>query len=46
MATLETVNDHYGYDDGRYIVMYFLSNARSFTGADARRIKSELKGML
>jgi hypothetical protein len=46
MEHLVTVNDTYGYDDGRYIVMYFLSNARSFTGPAARRIKAELKDML
>ena len=33
----------YGHDDARGIVCYFLSNASGFRGADARRLKKELK---
>lgn len=46
MLGMDSVNDHYGLDDGRSIVRYFLSNATTWRGEDARRIKAELKGML
>ncbi len=46
MLKLETVNDNYGMDDGKSIVLYFLSNARSFKGEAARRIKLELSKMV
>jgi hypothetical protein len=36
----------YGADDARGIVMYFLANAGTWRGENARRIKAELKGML
>ena len=46
MAQLETVKDHYGYDPGTSIVRYFLVNAASWKGPEARRIKAELKGLV
>lgn len=46
MACMTTINDTYGADDARSIVNYFLSNAKSFRGEDARRIKAELNAML
>ncbi len=46
MGELESVNHNYGADRGDMIVRYFLSNATSWRGATARRIKAELKGML
>jgi hypothetical protein len=46
MSTLSDINDQYGYDDARSIVRYFLSNATSWRGDTARRVKAELKGML
>lgn len=46
MRSLTSVNDSYGYDDGKGIVLYFLSNAGSWRGDDARRIKAELKAMV
>ena len=46
MAQLNSVSDHYGYDPGTSIVRRFLGNARTWKGPDARRIKSELKGLL
>jgi hypothetical protein len=42
MMTMNSVNDDYGCDSGRSIVLYFLSNARKFTGEDAKLIKAEL----
>lgn len=46
MQSLDTVNDRYGEDDGKTVVIYFLSNAKTWRGETARRIKAELKGLL
>ena len=46
MSTLSDIKQPYGYDSGESIVRYFLSNATSWRGDTARRIKSELKDML
>lgn len=46
MLSLSSVRDNYGWDNGDSIVRYFLSNAGTWRGEDARRIKAELKGML
>jgi hypothetical protein len=46
MASLASVRDIYGMDSGESIVRYFLANAGTWRGADARRIKAELKAML
>ena len=45
MYSLDKITDAYGMDSGIMVVLYFLSNARSFTGPDARRIKKELNAM-
>jgi len=46
MYSLESVNDKYGLDDGRSIVLYFLANAQSWRGPVAREIKAELKALV
>jgi len=46
MRSLTSINDTYGYDSADSIVLYFLSNASSWRGDAARRIKAELKAML
>lgn len=46
MATMATIDEDYMYDSGRSVVLYFLSNARTWKGEHARRIKSELKALL
>ena len=46
MGQMSSVNDHYGYDDGRGVVTYFLSNAAAWRGPVARSIKAELKAMI
>lgn len=46
MYSLDSLSDMYGADNGRSIVAYFLSNASSWRGETARRIKAELNGML
>jgi hypothetical protein len=43
MRDLSSINDRYGYDDARSIVLYFLSNASSFRGDTAKILKLELK---
>lgn len=43
MLTLQSHNDTFGCDSGRSIVLYFLSNATTWRGETARRIKAELK---
>lgn len=43
MATLDSVTDKYMFEDGESIVLYFLANANTWRGPDARRIKAELK---
>ena len=45
MDSIDSINDNYYYDTAKSVVLYFLSNARSFTGEDAKRIKKELKEM-
>jgi hypothetical protein len=46
MATMDSVHENFGLDPGREIVMYFLSNASTWKGETARRIKKELKEIL
>jgi hypothetical protein len=46
MAVLSGMNGVYGWDSAQSIVSYFLSNANSWRGEDAKRIKAELKAML
>ena len=46
MQNLHTINDMYMYDDGKSIVRYFLANASTFKGDDAKRLKLELKSLL
>jgi hypothetical protein len=46
MGTLDKVTDKFFQDDADDIVRYFLSNAVTWRGEDARRIKAELKAMI
>lgn len=48
LLTLDTSdpNAMYMYDTAGDIARYFLANAQTFRGADARRLKIELKSML
>ena len=45
MSTLDSIDDDYGADTAKSIVLYFLSNASTWRGETARRIKAELKKM-
>ena len=46
MESLDSIDDNYYLDSGKSVVLYFLSNANTWRGEDARRIKAELKEML
>ena len=46
MRDLSSINDKYGYDDARSIVLYYLSNASSFRGDSAKTLKLELKSIV
>lgn len=46
MASLDKMTDKYMYDDAKSIVLYFLSNASTWRGETAKRIKAELKSMV
>jgi hypothetical protein len=43
MAQLDGIDSDYGQDSAKSIVLYFLSNATTWRGEDARRLKAELK---
>lgn len=46
MHEVSSLSDKYFYDDARSVVLYFLANAGTWRGDDAKRIKAELKAML
>jgi hypothetical protein len=46
MRDLNAISDKYIYDTGASVVRYFLANASSWRGPEAKRIKAELKAML
>ena len=46
MHCIQNIDDMYGLDSARSVVLYFLSNATTFRGEDARRLKAELRDML
>jgi hypothetical protein len=46
MLYLMSINDTYGADSAKSIVMYFLSNASTWRGEHARRIKAELRELV
>ena len=45
MKDLDKVTDDYMQDSGKSVVLYFLSNASTWRGETARRIKAELKDL-
>lgn len=45
MQSLVTIHDACGHDDAKTIILYFLANAKTWRGEDARRIKAELKAI-
>ena len=46
MASLDSINDNYGLDSAKSIVLYFLGNASTWRGETAKTIKKELKAMV
>lgn len=46
MEYLDNINDTYIYDDAKTVIMYFLANASTFRGNDARVLKAELKALI
>ena len=45
MGQLDKITDKYHADDAKGIILYFLSNASTWKGEVAKRIKAELKAM-
>jgi hypothetical protein len=43
MGDLNNIEDTYGMDSGQSIVLYFLSNASTYRGPQAKIVKAELK---
>lgn len=43
LSTLDKITDAYMMDSAKSIIIYFLSNASSWRGDTAKRIKAELK---
>jgi hypothetical protein len=43
MFSLNNVQDSYGMDSGKSVVLYFLCNASSWRGETAKAVKAELK---
>ena len=46
MTTLSNINQNYFEDDGKSIVRYFLANARSYRGENAKIVKKQLNKLL
>lgn len=45
MFSLNAISDNYDCDSGKSVVLYFLANANTWRGPDAKRIKAELKAL-
>ena len=45
MQSLDSIDDNYGYDDARTVILYFMANATTWRGEKAREIKAELKAL-
>lgn len=46
MHSLVDLTSKYGYDNADGIIRYFLSNAATWKGPDAKRIKAELRAIV
>ena len=46
MLELESITDDYYADTAKSVVIYFLANATTWRGTEARRVKAELKAMI
>lgn len=45
LRTLNSVNDNYGWDSGKSLVLYLLANLTTYRGEKAKEIKAILKEM-
>ena len=45
MSSMDSIDQNYGMDSGKSIVIYFLANAQTWKGETAKRVKAELKKM-
>jgi len=45
MECLHSINDIFGFDSAKEIVLYFLCNASTWKGETAKRVKAELRSM-
>lgn len=45
MSQLDSIGERFYEDDGKSVVLYFLSNAQSWRGEVAKRVKAELNLM-
>jgi hypothetical protein len=43
MHTLDNINQNFGADSAKSVVLYFLANANTWRGETARRVKLELR---
>jgi hypothetical protein len=46
MTQLNDIDDYYGVESSKTIILYFLNNAGTWRGETAKRIKAELKAMI
>lgn len=46
MRSLDAMSDSYGHDSAKSVILYFLSNASTWRGETAKRIKDELRAMV
>ena len=46
METMSTMDKPYYEDSAQSVILYFLSNASTFRGEDAKRLKAELKELV
>ena len=46
MLTLNTIDEMYGFDSARSIVVYALGNLQTWRGERARELKAELKAII
>lgn len=45
LLSLNSASDAYGLDSGKSVALYFLGNAQSFRGPEAKALKAELKAV-
>lgn len=46
MMSINSVNDSYYYESAKSVILYFLANAGTYRGENARAYKTLLKGMV